>query len=187
MEKKAIFSRGVWVNLVPVCYLCALIIFAVLVFKVFVVGIYREDFKDEFVVSGRVLRPQNLLNVHASHPRYVKVFGKRLIGVRGLQPYYLRTKQPDRLIFVTENRRGMVFFHVFEISNGTHLEIKADGAGFGGYIGAKDKSGSDMTDYVESNEKNVMILVKRSAPWTEKYFVDLRQRTTSLQVLNDDK
>jgi len=81
----------------------------------------------------------------------------------------------------------MVFFHVFEISNGTHLEIKADGAGIGGYIGAKDKSGSDMTDDVESNEKNVMILVKRSAPWTEKYFVDLRQRTTSSQVLNDDK
>ncbi len=104
----------------------------------------RDIFHDKYVVAGEVRRPINAFAAHLSTTKYLTIYGKKYVGVRGSPPYY------------------QVTFHIVNLQTKESIEIDGEGSGFGGDIGSGQTPGDRYTDWIDSVNSNTITLATRS-------------------------
>lgn len=136
-----------------------------------------ETYRDKNVSAGEITRPINSLAVHVSKPQYLTIQGKTYEGVRGLKPYYLDIPQWNSILFVTEDSKYKVTFHVVNLKPGNETQIDGGTSGFGWAIGSGRKAGEKGTDYIESVESNKLTIATRSLNWKATALLDLATKS----------
>jgi len=122
----------------------------------------RDIFHDKYVVAGEVRRPINAFAAHLSTAKYLTIYGKKYVSVRGSPPYYLEIPKLNSILFVTENPKHQVTFHIVNLQTKESIEIDGEGSGFGGDIGSGQTPGDRYTDWIDSVNSNTITLATRS-------------------------
>lgn len=134
------------------------------------------DFQDELITSGEARHFWDSFLAHTPKQRCLRVFGVWYTGVRGYKPYYLTIPSHNAALFVTEDRKGKVVFHVVYRNESRHICIEGGSSSFGWGIGGTRTAGELFTDYVSQVEGSRVSLVSQRATWREEVVLDLEKR-----------
>jgi hypothetical protein len=114
-----------------------------------------------------------LLKVHSGDRQTLEILGQEFPDVRGLSPFYLTTSNANIAVFACA-KDGIDKIGIAYLDRGQVRLIDADHHGFGSLIGSGRAAGEPMTDFIQCQSSNLLVLGMRSDVSQTDISIDLK-------------